>query len=63
VKVAAFTSRIAGTGWRWEPHDVVQRVADGYSGAVLYVHHFMPDELEREVERAGCRPCPPDFLI
>ena len=55
VKVAAFVARIVGTGWQWEPHDVVQRVADGDRGAILYAHHFMPDELEREVEHAGFR--------
>jgi SAM-dependent methyltransferase len=57
-RVAGAIARVCGSDVPWEAHDVVHLVERGWSGALLFEHFFLPEELYEEAARAGLERVP-----
>jgi SAM-dependent methyltransferase len=54
--LATFVARLTRSDWRREPYDFFQRIdVPGEPGAIICEHFFVPEDVEREAERAGLR--------
>jgi SAM-dependent methyltransferase len=56
ARLATLMARLTRSDWRLEPYDAFQRIdVPGEPGAMICEHYFVPEEIEREAERAGLR--------
>lgn len=61
VNVATLVSRLTGSDYSWEPHDVVQLNEIDGRRAITFQHFFLPSEIANEAARAGLRVVEEDF--
>ena len=55
VRIASLTSRLTGSDYQWEPHDVPHLVETTGGRAITFQHFFLPSEVAGEAARAGLR--------
>ena len=56
ARFATFIARLTRSDWRLEPCDALIRIdVPGEPGAMVSMHYFVPEEVEREAAQAGLR--------